>query len=265
MGRPSIFSRDYEKKMKRRKRRIAILITVFVVGITSLILLNLDYSQIKKNLQAWVDSDNTSTEDTIDKENDTNVVTKEDEDNDKNKNKQTKSLDLTLSDGSVVKATYSEEDDGKKFTEISQVDGVTSDISPSGYNVLFCDKNQNLTMFDTEGNSVDVTKTQYVSQSGNVFTKQQALTAQPTYIWHSQVKFINDTTFIYISKLPYFGDSASNDYIWIYNTVDASERCLWDLVGVNTIINDRVDNQGISLNINGVNYLITAEGAATPQ
>lgn len=264
MGRPSIFSRDYEKKMKRRKRRITILIILFVVSITSLILLNLDYSQIKKNLQAWVDSDNTSTEDTVDKENE-NYTDEDLKDNDKEKKKQTKSLDLTLSDGSVVKATYSEDESGKKFTEISQVDGVTSDISPSGYNVLFCDKNQNLTMFDTEGNSVDVTKTQYVSQSGSVFTKQEALTAQPTYTWHSQVKFINDTTFIYISKLPYFGDSAANDYIWIYNTADASEKCLWDLVGVNTIIGDRVDNQGITVNVNGVNYLITAEGVATPQ
>ena len=60
MAKPSIFSRDYEKKMKRRKRRITIgiilILLVVVVAFVKFQLPNIDFTQVKAKIQAWVDT-----------------------------------------------------------------------------------------------------------------------------------------------------------------------------------------------------------------
>ncbi len=69
MGKPSIFSREYEKRMKRRRRN-AIIIFLAIILITSALSIKIaynpiDYENIKQNIQAWIDSDtNNSSEQT---------------------------------------------------------------------------------------------------------------------------------------------------------------------------------------------------------
>ena len=64
MGKPSIFSREYEKKMKKRRRNIMIISLTIVLVISALIIKvvcnPIDYSNIKENIQAWIDSDTTN-------------------------------------------------------------------------------------------------------------------------------------------------------------------------------------------------------------
>ena len=63
MGKPSIFSREYEKKMRKRRRNtiiISLAILVVIAGIIIKVIYNpIDYTNIKKNIQAWIDSDST--------------------------------------------------------------------------------------------------------------------------------------------------------------------------------------------------------------
>lgn len=56
MGRPSIFSKDYEKIMRRRRRRFTIItiILVCIVGVAAFKAVNYDYSALKDRLQKWV-------------------------------------------------------------------------------------------------------------------------------------------------------------------------------------------------------------------
>ena len=64
MGKPSIFSREYEKKMKKRRRNILIISLAIVLVISVLIIKvvcnPIDYRNIKGNIQAWIDSDTTN-------------------------------------------------------------------------------------------------------------------------------------------------------------------------------------------------------------
>ena len=64
MGKPSIFSKEYEKRMKRRRRNVIIISLVIVLVISVLIIKvvcnPIDYTNIKKNIQAWIDSDTTN-------------------------------------------------------------------------------------------------------------------------------------------------------------------------------------------------------------
>ena len=68
MGKPSIFSREYEKKMKRRRRNVLIISLAIVLVISVLIIkvvcTPVDYKSIKANIQAWIDSDTTNLEQT---------------------------------------------------------------------------------------------------------------------------------------------------------------------------------------------------------
>lgn len=56
MGRPSIFSKDYEKIMRKRRRRFTIItiILVCIVGVAGFKAVNYDYSGLKERLQKWV-------------------------------------------------------------------------------------------------------------------------------------------------------------------------------------------------------------------
>ena len=62
MAKPSIFSKDYEKRMKRRRLRISIAVGVIVVIAGLLVykfkIQKMDFSDVRNRLQAWVDSDN---------------------------------------------------------------------------------------------------------------------------------------------------------------------------------------------------------------
>ena len=42
----------------------------------------------------------------------------------------------------------------------------------------------------TLGNISDITKVSYISQAGTTFPKDTILQSNPSYLWHSQAKFI---------------------------------------------------------------------------
>ena len=69
MGRPSIFSREYERKMKRRKRNFMffslIIIVLACAAALKFVYNPVNFGNIKANIQAWIDSDTTSKYETV--------------------------------------------------------------------------------------------------------------------------------------------------------------------------------------------------------
>ena len=61
MAKPSIFSRDYERKMRKRRRRIFLIVFLVIILVGGIFIKmnmkNFDYSELKAKIQAWVDSD----------------------------------------------------------------------------------------------------------------------------------------------------------------------------------------------------------------
>ncbi|NLK95004.1 MAG: hypothetical protein GX275_07415 [Clostridiales bacterium] len=264
MAKPSIFSRDYERKMKKRKRRITItILLIIIVAIGALYkfkISNMDFSELKEKMQAWVDSG--KPEEEIDEpkeieENNFEEETKEEKEPEKTY------VDLIVEEGVILKAEYTEENSNKKFIGIEDPKGLTYSISPEGKQVLITDKNQNLKLYDLNGNVTDITKQTYISGAGTPFPKNDILAANPQYLWHSQGRFIDETRVIYVSQMPYFGDAAVNKYIWIYDIVNKTEITLYNYASPEITLGELVQDKGISATINGANFFVNGEGVVT--
>lgn len=260
MAKPSIFSRDYEKKMRKRKRRFIALISIVFIAFGVLFfkfkIQDIDFSNMRDWLQAWVDTGKLEeeTNDNVEEEilDEEPIVIPE-----------KTYVELVLSDEMTVKAEYKDEEGQKKFIGIEPVDGITYNISPTGQLILITDSNQNMRVFNLDGVMNDITKTEYVSGAGTVFTKEQTLIDNPEYIWDSEAKFIDDNKIIYISQLPYFGSAAVNKYIWTFDMGSRIHEVRWDLVASDTTIGELDSEKGVSVMANGVNYFISSDGAVT--
>ncbi|NRZ89111.1 cytoskeletal protein RodZ [Clostridium beijerinckii] len=122
MGKPSIFSREYEKRMKRRRRN-AIIIFLAIILITSALSIKIaynpiDYKNIKQNIQAWIDSDtNNSSEQTKAEKQETSDEKKDEEVVQEEPQKPVEEyINITLASGNVAKAIYVDDaNTGKVF------------------------------------------------------------------------------------------------------------------------------------------------------
>lgn len=129
LGRPSIFSREYERKMKRRKRNIIFFsLIIFVLACAAMLkfIYNpVNFNNIRDSIQEWIDSDTTSNGE-IAKED----QIKEDETKDNYNNEEVveenapveEYLNIPQSSGNTAQAVYIEENGEKIFTEVRNLD-----------------------------------------------------------------------------------------------------------------------------------------------
>jgi len=258
LAKPSIFSKDYERRMKRRKTKIIFAISLAIVVIVVIIfnskIKNLDLTNVRDQMQAWVDSDKQ-------KEDVPESVDSEEIEETKNPAEVEKTyVNINISEGIVAKAEYIEEQGKKKFVSVDPIDGVSFNISPLKEQIIFVDKSQNLKLVSTEGVIRDLTKNVYVSQSGISYQKDKALIDTPAYIWHSQGKFIDDSKIVYVSELPYFGNSGQKQFVWLYDLATNSDRPLWNLVGKQIAVGDVVPDKGIAITVNGKIFYLKSDG-----
>lgn len=295
MSKPSIFSKDYEKLMKKRKRKIIIFcfLGVCVIGgITArLIYKPINFTEVKNNLQAWVDSDtefNTLADNTDNKGAETIPETEEYSDSSEKQDESALTdemtedvdapvpedavseetsaddnsfMELTLNNGNVIKASYSENDGEKKFVSAENLgENESFDISEDGKHLLVSDSSQDIMLFNIEGESQIISKDRYISTKGGIFTKENTLAVQPDYLWNAQPKFLDNDSIIYITNRPYFGSAANNEYLWITNITDGSDRILWELAAETIEMGDKTDD-GQQVMVDGENYYIARDGS----
>lgn len=260
MAKPSIFSRDYERRMKKRRRRILIIILITIVIGGGLIYKfkfePMDFTEIRNKIQAWVDSGKQVEEEPEE------VVEPEPEE-ELPKEPEKKYIDLNFSDTVIIKAEYEEQDGKKYFVNVEPMEGMTFNISPSKEKILVLDQTQSIKIFNINGEVKDVTKTVYISSAGTPYTKDSILATTPDYIWHSQVKFIDDNKIVFVSQLPFFGGAATNKYVWIKDVNDDTEKTLWDLKGVDVVVGDLVAEKGINITIDGNAYYVNADSVVS--
>lgn len=272
MAKPSIFSRDYEKKMKKRKRRIIFLIVLICIVILALTIKmvapNIDFSNMRESLQEWVDSGK-SKED-IQKE---PIIDSEESSTPKNEDKENveaepkeQYIDLEVSEDTTIRATYIEEDGVKKFIKIENKEGYSYDISPTANRIIITTPNQDLKLFSIDGTVKDVTKEVHVDTRGQSYLKDQVLEQMPNFIWNNQVKFINDQSIIYISEMPYFGQNLVDKYIWVKN-VDTftdpqypNDIMITNIVGNNITIGSVQNDKSIEVIVDDAIYYINSNG-----
>lgn len=265
MAKPSIFSRDYEKKMKKRRKIITLTIVLIVVIVGALVfqfkIKNMDFTNVKAKIQAWVDSGKEpDNEDEIVEEEQVEDNKKDDTKEDVKPKEEEKTMEINISEGIVGKINYKEVETKKEITTVEMPEGITYDINANKNKILVLDNNQNMKIFDLDGTVLDITRTQYVSGKGTVFTKENVLASNTNYIWHSQCKFIDDKIVLYVSQLPYFGTSATNKYIWVKNIETGEENAIWNPKGSEILVGEITQEKGIQVTIDGVNYFVNGNG-----
>lgn len=259
MAKPSIFSRDYEKKMRRRKRRIItsvlLVLLVVVVAFIKFKLPNIDFVEVKAKIQAWVDTGKPQeeledNEQEIEEEQPEEIV----------KEPEKTYIDFNIQDGVVAKAEYVEEAGAKRFVALEPIEGYTFTLSPSQQQMIIVDPNQNLYLCNVDGTLKDITKKEYISRSNQSFPKDQMIAANEGYIWHGSPAFIDETKIVYVSQLPYFGASAKDKYVWIKDIVNNTDKTLWKAKGKDIQIGELVPEKGITVTVDGVVKYINADG-----
>ena len=269
MGKPSIFSKEYERKMKRRKRNFiffSLIIVVLACAVVLKFVYNpVNFDNIKNKIQAWIDSDTTQSNEII--------VNNEDANENANANENPvveqepaeeyseEYIDIVQSSGNIAKAVYIETNGEKTFEEVKDLDnGVTFDISPSKKELIISDVNAVITLYNVDGSHKVISKDKYISTSGTVFTKDNTLSTHPDYLWNSSPKFVNDKNIIFITNRPYFGSAALKQYLWMTNTENETDKIYWELAASKIEIGAK-EEKGLEVTIDGRKYYIAEDGS----
>lgn len=231
MRKPSIFSRDYEKKMRKRRKRIAILsiLGVLVIGILffKVAMSSINTEILRNKVQSWIDEDDEDIQDetvVTEEEVKEEEITKEETP----KEPESKTMDLTIKEGTVVKAEYEEVNGALKFKGIKDApSNIYYTLNPDRNLILTIDENQDMKIFNVDTKAGSISKDQYVAPNGEVFNKASILQTYNGYLWNVEAKFITTTKVAYISNVPYFGYDL-NKYIWVVDLNDNTHKTLWN-------------------------------------
>ena len=210
MRKPSIFSREYDRRMKARKRRKTVLVTciiavaLYFLGLTTYTNWQNNYLKSKNKDNNGYLTNNNSNNKGID------AKDKEEQPSDKLPEETTiiedKVLDIKLTDGKLVKIIYTEENDIKSIKNLVLEGSVQLyyNVSPSAAKAVILDEKQEMYVVDLEGDVKNISKPDYITTSGNRIDKESYLQRKPTFQWHSTPKFINEDVVVYLSQVPWF-------------------------------------------------------------
>ena len=250
MRKPSIFSRDYERQIRKRKRIITIISIIAFVVVAVLIVKfttkTFNFTGVRAKIQKWVDEDTSENKiaDEVPNIESTSeapiepIVPK------------AKIMELKITEGKILKVEYEELEGVIKFKEAKEIpEGIEYNISPSKELVVVTDDKQNIKVINTKGEEKNITKDSYVSPKGEIFKKDIVQSTYKDYLWHKSAKFINDKKIVYKTNMPYFG-SGLNQYLWLIDIDGKNEITVWQSKGKDIIIGN-IKEKGIEVTIDG--------------
>lgn len=232
MGKPSMYSRDYHRVMRKRKIlfRTTIVIAAFAV-------IFLTYSKsiipsIMKVVDNLRNQPNSSISE-IDKNNsvennhvDSNKPGTSDAIKETGQNEQKKTDDIMTGEyvfkfenGDFFSITYEKNSDDMKFTGIKPTDsGIQFDIRDDGKAIVFdYHKTNEIWIYYIDGTfkRLDSDFFTKIGQDEEVFSKADIMEEYgDSYIWAASPKFLKDGRIVYQSFLPWFKEDNSY-YIWV--------------------------------------------------
>ena len=262
MRKPSIFSRDYERLMRKRRKRIAIIsiLGVLVIGILFLKMAmnSINMETLRSKVQSWIDEDN---EEIQDNTNNTNEENKQEEtvQEETPKEPEIKTMDLIVREGIILKAEYEESNGVVKFKGIKDApSNIYYTLNQDKNLILTIDENQDMKIFNVNTKEANITKDKYVAPNGEVFNKSSVLQTYNGYLWNVEAKFITNTKVAYISNVPYFGYDL-NKYIWVVDLNDNSHKTLWNSKGKEIKLGE-IKEKGLEVTIDGNVKYINSNG-----
>lgn len=265
MGKPSIFSNQYRREMKKRRNRIIIIIVSVIILIALAILLIsaslTDWTKINTNVKNGPRVDAGKNENTTTKK-DADKVNKEAKQNGQQQKPADKILTVNMPDGKALNITYDDSANTRKIINLQNQDpDIDFNINPSGTSAVAYEKSkQNVLLVNSDGTSSDITNTSYTSSNGTIFSKDSILAQNNAYIWEQSPKFIDDDNIAYISQLPWF-DNRTSKFIWKYNIKDKT-NVNTNITGTNVQINN-VSDKGLEIVTDDVTQYLKGDGSIT--
>lgn len=281
MKKPSIFSKNYDKEIKKRKKIIILLIIMPIVGLG--IFLITDFNSLldkgismKNGINNILlnKSDDTKEEKQVKQEEQVKaaqVKKKQEEVAQKQasaeKTEPAKEEDTTknemfvatLSDGQKINIEYSKTGTEKNIVGVSNAKEISYDISPSKKAIVVQNmKNQDMLYVDVNKTTKDITKKVYVSSKKVPFTKQEKMIKTPDYVWSITPKFIDEDNIAYVSELPWMNEKKLQ-YIWKVNLKNNTHVQVNRSSG-KKIIFQNIESKGLAANIDGNMVYITPLG-----
>lgn len=231
MARPSIFSKEYERHKKRRKKIIIFSVVLALAAAATLAAtMNMrdtlankanSYKNIKLFSIFQKEKKNETTASVV--ENKPATETKP-EAPPPEKQEEEKSYEITLSDGTKIKAVYIPTNSGNKFKYLLPLDSqINFSINPSGNAMVIMDSAaQNMLLVDINGNIQDITNQKYTYSNGGskgIISKESTLARlkQNNYVWCTSPKFTDDENIAYLSQLPQARSTVTTKYFWHVN------------------------------------------------
>jgi len=234
---PSIFSKDYNRYVKK-KRRIKLIILIVVLAILC------SFFVLRFGIKTYFDNIINSPAKPK-----TEETTKQNETVQKQKPAETenKFKEIKLSDSLTVKVGLTTEGTVTKYNGIL-TEGLNSsfDISQAGNQMVYLDKDtQTVYLIDKDGKSTDITYKKYVSKNKTVYEKTKVLKTNTDFIWADTPKFLGEGKILYISNVPWFGTNR-RQYLWIYDI--KTNEYKHNLKG-NSIVLNGLKDKGYEINI----------------
>lgn len=272
--RPSIFSKDYEKQIRKRRKKIILLIIVPIIGLTIFLITDFD-SMLDKGISMKKSLNNIflnkSKQDTKIDENEQPEVKKEEEvvkpqpEAEEPKDSQVEvaveneAFPVTLSDGQEINVEYKLLGAEKNIEGVSDPKDISYDISPSKKSIVIQSKiNQDILYFDVNKISKDITKKTYISSKGKKFPKQDKIKEESNYIWSIMPKFIDEDNIVYVSELPWMNKEAVQ-YIWKVNLENNIHSQVKPAKGKSITFKD-ITSKGLETIIDGKVVYVTSTG-----
>lgn len=261
MGKPSIFSKDYDERMKKRKRRRTILFLIIMiiavgtwisqeVNIRNMVSIKKINFFSKKNTSEPNNNEKTITDNNSD-------INKQEE---KKEEKKEEGYNFSLSTGENVKVIYESAEKDRKFKYIHPLESkVIYDISPSGKLITIYDKKvQRIYLMNIDGKVFDITKPSYTSTNGTFsINREEQLKINSGYIWCESPKFIDENTIAYVSQLPWFNKSTK--YVWTVDLKNSLHKNIQGLEG-NEIKFESLNEKGLDIIIDKEKFILKANG-----
>ena len=259
MKKPSIFSKDYEKIMRKRKRKkifISIL-SVCIVGIIVTQFANYDFSKVKDRLQAWIDEDSVNYEEEIVVSDD--IVNEEKEEEPIVEEKPVeKYLDVTISE-QPISFKLKEENSEVLIESVKEIpENYYINIGNNGKDAVVLDSKQNINIVYGNGEIKNVTLPEYIGPDGEKYIKDERINLYQGYIWHSTPIQISENKIVYITNIPYFGYNL-NKYISVIDITNNIHSTIWTSKA-KEITFGTVNEKGLEVNIDGNIRYINSNG-----
>jgi hypothetical protein len=222
MGRPSIFSKDYQRVMRRRKiifRSLAVL-AAFVI------ILAVYNRNVIPNLKKLAENFKFPVKLSMgDKSSPKDIGSSN------TKQQSPGQYDFSFPNGDKLAILYEKKGEDIKLTGIKPDDsGIFFDIKDDGKAIVFDNpKTSDIFLFTADGKGTKLNSDTYkqVGDVEQVFQKSDILEKYGTnYIWAVKPKFLKDGRIVYQSNLPWFNET-NNIFVWIVNSDGSGTKQLF--------------------------------------